>query len=233
MKNKKVKPLVILSVMVLVLVSIGVIFYTRESSKKLKNTNSERVFEKSDIKSDTKEDVIDSKKEEDDNSKTESENISKEETKKETETKESKTTNNNVSKSNKSSNSNSNSSTNSSSNNTTTQQTTQLIEPKQEVNKQPQTTPSNNTSSNNDSKEVDPNSFFYSIHKGTINTKTESGCLGAGEEIAFIDTVDINYYRCYEVTAKDGSILGYYLNIFCNSDNCNRYKSQIDWSKYN
>ena len=65
MKNKKVKPLVILSVMVLVLVSIGVIFYTRESSKKLKNTNSERVFEKSDIKSDTKEDVIDSKKEED------------------------------------------------------------------------------------------------------------------------------------------------------------------------
>lgn len=51
MKNKKIKPLVILSVMVLVLISIGVIFYTRESSKKLENTNSEKVFEKSDVKS--------------------------------------------------------------------------------------------------------------------------------------------------------------------------------------
>ena len=235
MKSKKIKPLVILSVMVLVLISIGVIFYTRESSKKLENTNSENVFEKSDVKSEKSKDVIDSKKEEDDTSKTESEDSLKEETKKETETKESKnnTTNNNVSKSSKSSNSSTNSSSNSSSNNTT-QSTTTPSEPKQEVQEQPQTTaPSNNTSSNNDSKEVDTNSFFYSIHRGTINTKTQSGCLGAGEEIAFIDTVDINYYRCYEVTAKDGSILGYYLNIFCNSDNCNRYKSQIDWSTYN
>ena len=48
----------------------------------------------------------------------------------------------------------------------------------------------------------------------------------------FLDTVDINYYRCYEVTSTTGKVLGYYLNIFCNSDNCNRYKNQINMSKY-
>lgn len=79
---------------------------------------------------------------------------------------------------------------------------------------------------------IDTNSWFYSIHHGKIETSTQSKCLSAGEEIAFIDTVDINYYRCYEVTSTTGKVLGYYLNIFCNSDNCNRYKNQIDMSKY-
>lgn len=79
---------------------------------------------------------------------------------------------------------------------------------------------------------IDTNSWFYSIHHGKIETSTQNKCLSAGEEIAFIDTVDINYYRCYEVTSTTGKVLGYYLNIFCNSDNCNRYKNQIDMSKY-
>ena len=79
---------------------------------------------------------------------------------------------------------------------------------------------------------IDTNSWFYSIHHGKIETSTQSKCLSAGEEIAFIDTADINYYRCYEVTSTTGKVLGYYLNIFCNSDNCNRYKNQIDMSKY-
>lgn len=79
---------------------------------------------------------------------------------------------------------------------------------------------------------IDTNSWFYSIHRGKIETSTQGKCLAAGEEIAFIDTVDINYYRCYEVTSTTGKVLGYYLNIFCNSDNCNRYKNQIDMSKY-
>ena len=79
---------------------------------------------------------------------------------------------------------------------------------------------------------IDTNSWFYSIHHGKIETSTQSKCLSAGEEIAFIDTVDINYYRCYEVTSTTGKVLGYFLNIFCNSDNCNRYKNQIDMSKY-
>lgn len=79
---------------------------------------------------------------------------------------------------------------------------------------------------------VDTNSFFYSIHNGNIDTSSQDKCLSAGEEIAYLDTVDINYYRCYEVTSTTGKILGYYLNIFCNSGNCNRYKTQIDLKKY-
>lgn len=79
---------------------------------------------------------------------------------------------------------------------------------------------------------VDTNSFFYSIHQGKIEMSSQNNCLSAGSEIAFIDTVDINYYRCYEVTSTTGKILGYYLNIFCESGNCNRYKSQIDMSNY-
>lgn len=79
---------------------------------------------------------------------------------------------------------------------------------------------------------VDTNSFLYSIHNGNIDTSSQDKCLSAGEEIAFLNTVDINYYRCYEVTSTTGKVLGYYLNIFCNSDNCNRYKTQIDLKKY-
>jgi hypothetical protein len=79
---------------------------------------------------------------------------------------------------------------------------------------------------------IDTNSWFYSIHQGNIEMSTQDKCLSAGNEIAFIDTVDINYYRCYEVTSTTGKVLGYYLNIFCNSDNCNRYKNQIDMSEY-
>ena len=84
----------------------------------------------------------------------------------------------------------------------------------------------------NEENTIDINSFFYSIHHGEIEMSSRDNCLLAGEEIAFIDTVEINYYRCYEVTSTTGKILGYYLNIFCNSDNCNRYKNQIDMSKY-
>mgnify|MGYP007069963483 FL=1 len=79
---------------------------------------------------------------------------------------------------------------------------------------------------------IDTNSWFYSIHQGKIEMSSQDKCLAAGNEIAFIDTTDINYFRCYEVTSTTGKVLGYYLNIFCNSDNCNRYKSQIDMTKY-
>ena len=81
-------------------------------------------------------------------------------------------------------------------------------------------------------KKVDTNSFFYSIHQGRIEMSNKDNCLSAGEEIAFIDTIDINYYRCYEVTSIEGKVLGYYLNIFCESGNCDKYKKQIDLSKY-
>ena len=55
----------------------------------------------------------------------------------------------------------------------------------------------------------------------------------AGEDIAFIDVVDIQYFRCYEVMSKANTIMGYYLNIFCENGNCNsRYKSMININDY-
>ena len=36
---------------------------------------------------------------------------------------------------------------------------------------------------------IDTNSWFYSIHHGKIETSTQSKCLSAGEEIAFIDSM--------------------------------------------
>ena len=50
--------------MVLILVSIGVIFYARESSISLTNTNVEKVFEKSDNESEKVEEINDYEKEE-------------------------------------------------------------------------------------------------------------------------------------------------------------------------
>lgn len=230
MNHKKIKPLVILTIMVLILVGIGTIFYARESSKENLKSEEKDISEIKEEKDD-KEDIVDTENSINDSSNAENDLDKNNETNEVTNDTKKEVSNSNTSNSSYNS-SNSNTSTSNSSTNQSNTTSQELIE---EVKEQPQTSndANSNVSSNNDSKEVDTNSFFYSIHQGTIDTKTMSGCLGGGEEIAFIDTVDINYYRCYEVTAKDGSILGYYLNIFCNSGNCSRYKSQIDWSKYN
>ena len=130
------------------------------------------------------------------------------------------TTSNNISESNQASTKKDNQTSNNSKVDTATSEIIQPPVQHEEVKEEPKP------------DQIDTNSFFYSIHHGNIDTSTESGCLDAGFEIAYIDTVDINYYRCYEVTMTSGKIVGYYLNVFCNSDNCNRYKSMIDWSKY-
>lgn len=79
-----------------------------------------------------------------------------------------------------------------------------------------------------------PNDFLYSITGGKVEFNTNEGCTNAGNEINEIDTVDINYFRCYEVISKGNTIMGYYLNIFCKSGDCNnKYKSMINMSKYN
>ena len=157
--------------------------------------------------------------------------VSEEKTSEKETTKSTEKSSSNIKKENKSTETKGNSNNNQSSNSTTNQPT---VEPKQEV--QQQTTPVVETPKPTEtvdlSKEVDTNSFFYSIHQGVTDTSTQSNCLSAGEEIAFLDTVDINYYRCYEVTSKANTIMGYYLNIFCESGNCNRYKAMIDMSKY-
>ena len=122
------------------------------------------------------------------------------------------TTNNNSVNSNTNSNSNNNIS-----NNTET--------PKQD--------PPINKPSEDLTKIANPNDFFYSITGGNVEFSTNAGCMKAGEDIAFIDVVDIQYFRCYEVTSKANTIMGYYLNIFCENGNCNsRYKSMININDY-
>lgn len=82
-------------------------------------------------------------------------------------------------------------------------------------------------------KVANPNDFFYSITGGEPEFSTNSGCMNAGDDIAFMGVVDVQYFRCYEVMSKANTIMGYYLNIFCESGNCNnRYKSMIDISSY-
>ena len=98
-------------------------------------------------------------------------------------------------------------------------------EPKQEV---VQTQPVEDLT-----KVANPNDFYYSITGGNVEFNTNAGCMKAGEDIAFIDVVDVQYFRCYEVSSKANTIMGYYLNIFCENGNCNsRYKSMINIKSY-
>lgn len=131
-----------------------------------------------------------------------------------TNTNSNQTTTNNNNSVNSNTNSNSN---NNISNNTET--------PKQD--------PPINKPSEDLTKIANPNDFFYSITGGNVEFSTNAGCMKAGEDIAFIDVVDIQYFRCYEVTSKANTIMGYYLNIFCENGNCNsRYKSMININDY-
>ena len=71
-----------------------------------------------------------------------------------------------------------------------------------------------------------PNDFFYSIHLGRIDKKykTLSDCYNDAPRIAFKDTNDINNIVCYEVIDDLGTVLGIYMDVKCNSGNCERYK---------
>ncbi len=118
-------------------------------------------------------------------------------------------------------NNSSNSNANSNSNNTVSNNNET---PKQETSSKP---------SEDLTKIANPNDFFYSITGGNAEFSTNAGCMKAGEDIAFIDVVDVQYFRCYEVMSKANTIMGYYLNIFCENGNCNsRYKSMINISSY-
>ena len=101
--------------------------------------------------------------------------------------------------------------------------------PKEEPKQEPvQTKPSEDLT-----KVANPNEFYYSITGGNVEFNTNAGCMKAGEDIAFIDVVDVQYFRCYEVSSKANTIMGYYLNIFCENGNCNsRYKSMINIKSY-
>lgn len=77
------------------------------------------------------------------------------------------------------------------------------------------------------------NDFYYSITGGKVEFSTNAGCMKAGDDISFIDVVDVQYFRCYEVHSMADTIMGYYLNIFCESGNCNsKYKAMINIYDY-
>ncbi|MDO5568570.1 MAG: hypothetical protein Q4G04_00455 [bacterium] len=71
----------------------------------------------------------------------------------------------------------------------------------------------------------DPNHPDYSFHNGVIEESDKNTCLSKGENISFIDTVDIINTWCVPVRDGQNIILGYYLVIKCNSGNCNKYKT--------
>lgn len=72
---------------------------------------------------------------------------------------------------------------------------------------------------------VDTNDIFYSIHLGRVDTSTLARCISLGEELAFKYVEDIIYHNCIEVTSTTNKSLGYYLDLICNSGNCEKYKN--------
>lgn len=150
-------------------------------------------------------------------------------------------------------NSNSNQKT---SNNNTQSTTTKNSNENIKTSNQSQTS-TNSTKSDNEVKQTQPsvdltkvastNDINYGIHKGIIEFSTNAGCENAGNDIVNIElnqviaynaennnskSVDIRYPACYQVTSQANTIMGYYLNIYCESGNCNRYKSLINISDY-
>lgn len=77
---------------------------------------------------------------------------------------------------------------------------------------------------NNDNNEVDISNFMYSIHKGVIDYSSLESCASRGKEIAMNNIIDVLYFNCVEVNSKGNTILGYYLDIVCETGNCSKYK---------
>lgn len=74
-----------------------------------------------------------------------------------------------------------------------------------------------------------PLDFYYSFHKGHIdkNYTTLDGCYSRTAEVSLIDTVDIINTTCFEVLDGQGTVLGIYMYVKCNSGNCERYKGLV------
>ncbi len=153
-------------------------------------------------------------------------------------------------------NNNSNSNHKASKNNDVPSTTTKNNNENTKTTSQSQTS-TTSTSSDNEVKQTQPsvdltkvvstNDINYGIHKGIVEFSTNAGCEKAGSDIVDIElnqviaynaennnskSVDIRYPACYQVTSQANTIMGYYLNIYCESGNCNRYKSLINISNY-
>lgn len=227
MKSKKVKPLVILTIMVLVLVGIGTIFYARESSKSKLKADQVNVSENLKEKDD-KEEAIKTEKVEDASSKT-SDKLN--------EDKEDKTTTKDIVKEEKNTNNSKNNSNNNNSNNTVSKSSGTNTSKNSDTttsSNNNQSQPNNTQSSNN----VTTDPYNY-ITGGVIDAPTKESCLAKCDAILnrHLDELmdynsmhmdnqksqDITNLECYPVHKPDQD--GWFLNILCNSGNCNsKYK---------
>lgn len=74
-----------------------------------------------------------------------------------------------------------------------------------------------------------PNDFYYSFHHGHIDRNYGDlySCYNKATEVALQDTTDIINTTCYEVLDGQGTILGIYMDVNCNSGNCSRYKKMV------
>lgn len=70
----------------------------------------------------------------------------------------------------------------------------------------------------------DPNNFYYSIHKGNVDYKNMEECLNDSQQLGWEYPIDILYCNCIEVVDSESTVLGIYLDIHCESGNCNKYK---------
>lgn len=93
--------------------------------------------------------------------------------------------------------------------------------------------PTNSNSTTENNKQYigipNPNDFYYSFHKGQIDDayNTLEECYNKAFEVGFLDTVDIINETCYEVLDGQGTVLGIYMSVNCNSGNCERYKKMV------
>lgn len=119
---------------------------------------------------------------------------------------------------------------NNATNSTTQNQNTIKEEVKPKEVKQENTITSNTTTSNNQKNSYigvpNPNDFYYSFHHGKIDKQYSdlNSCYADSARVGFKDTVDILNITCFEVLDGQGTVLGIYMYVNCQSGNCERYK---------
>lgn len=87
--------------------------------------------------------------------------------------------------------------------------------------------------SNNDNDSVDTNHPDYYIHRGIIDCEKSSDCLDKSVKIKLEYKKSIDYSNFVEVYAKNGSVLGYFIeyvfkeHTYSSYDECNSFGTKI------
>ncbi len=87
-------------------------------------------------------------------------------------------------------------------------------------------TTTSNTQKNSYIGVPNPNDFYYSFHHGNIDKQYSdlNSCYADSARVGLKDTVDILNITCFEVLDSQGTVLGIYMYVNCQSGNCERYK---------